>query len=332
MNNATTRNLAIVVAVLLTILVGLRLSEGPTETESGQALFADLRDRINSIDALVIDGPENARVEIRRSDSDWVVASRDGYPADVAKVRSALLAIADAQVVEQKTANPERYAAIGLQEPEAEGSTGVRLAASGEGETFSVIIGNAASGTGRYVRRTGDAISLLIDKNPDVSADSSGWLDRELLDIDTGSIASVLVSHADGEEIQVEKSDPEAADFGVADIPDGRELSYPGVANGIAGALNGLELEDIRPASEAEPATIASFTTFDGARLTVRVYPEAEDATWISIDVEADESGSLAEGLSALLANREFRIAAFRGNQLTRRWEDILKPLPDGEE
>ena len=44
-----------------------------------------------------------------RSDAIWSVVERDGYPADVEKVRHTLIGLAEARIVEAKTANPEFY-------------------------------------------------------------------------------------------------------------------------------------------------------------------------------------------------------------------------------
>ena len=47
---------------------------------------------------------------------------------------------------------------------------------------------------------------------------------------------------------RISKTGPELANFEVADVPTGRELSYPGVANVIGNALRELNLEDVEPA------------------------------------------------------------------------------------
>ena len=65
------------------------------------------------------------------------------------------------------------------------------------------------------------------------------------------------------------------SNFDVADVPKGRELLYPGVANVIGNALRELNLEDVEPAMASPPAkpTVVEFRTFDG--LVVRT-PEKQ--------------------------------------------------------
>jgi len=331
-NGGTLRNLAIVVAVLLAALIGLELADDTVEDSAGQRLFPGLKASINDVDSLAVERYGEETVSIVRNDDGWVVANRDGFPADVAQVREVLLALSDARILEQKTANPARYEALGVRDPEIEGSTGIRLTATGGDARFSLVIGKAAAGSSRYVRRADEAGSALIDRDPGVPEDAAGWLASELVDIDTDSVSSVVIEHADGERIAIAKSSADDVDFTVSDIPDGRELSYPTVANGIAGALNGLELEDVRDASGGQPFAMTRFTTFDGQQIDVSAYRDEDDSIWIALSASAGSGDDdRVAAVNSLAAGREFRIASFRGDQLTRRWEDILKDLPDAE-
>lgn len=354
MNSSTLRNLGIVLFVLVAILVGLELADRPATVDTGQPLFAELRQRINDIDRVTIERAGTEPTVIARDDDAWSVGNRDGYPADVAKVREVLLALADARVLEQKTADPARYEALGVRDPEIGGSRGVRLTASGPGADFAVVIGDTGQGPNRYVRLAGEATSVLVDANPSLPDSVGGWLDSGIVDVPTSRIREASIVHADGESIRVYKSSAEEADFTVPGIPDGRELSYPSVANSIAGALADLDLEDVRRSDGAEPQGTASFATFDGLEITVDVHPD-EDAAWIALTAaarapeaveaaaegDADEAAEAppagpgvdpaaeATGINARVAGWQYRVPSFKANQLTRRWEDILEPEPD---
>jgi hypothetical protein len=355
MNSSTLRNLGIVLFALIAILVGLELADRPATVSTGAPLFAELRDRINDINRLEIDGAGQESVVILSRGGDWSVENRGGYPADIAKVREVLLDLADARILEQKTASPDRYEALGVRDPEIEGSEGVRLTASGDGVSFAVIIGKANQGSNRYVRVADQATSVLIDSNPSLPDSISGWLDQAIVDIPASDVRAATIAHADGEVIRVSKAVREDADFSVPDLPEGRELSYPTVANSIGGALNDLTLEDVRPASGAEAGTTVEFTTFDGLGITAAVYAGG-DETWISLaaavadaaagaEAEAPGEGAdadaetasgdpavEADSINARVEGWEFRVPSFKANQLTRRWDDILKPVDSGEE
>ena len=352
MNKSTLRNLSIVLFALVAVMVGLELGDRNDGAASGDLLLPGLKDNINAVTSVLVEAPGEAAVRIGAQAGTWIVENRDGYPASVPKIREVLLALADARILERKTSNPDLYAALGVRDPDIEGSAGVRLTVDGEGVAAAVIIGNINQGSNRYVRLVDAAQSLLIDKNPELPADAGGWLDRSLLDIDGAAVRSVQISHADGERIRVEKSSEAQTDFDVIDIPDGRELSYTTVGNGIGSALSDLELDDVRTAEPGEPDVVTTFEAFDGRTITARTFRAGDDA-WVSLSaaftrpVEAAESETAEGGeaattegetgeagldpaadvaaLNARVSGWQFKIPDFKLNQFARRWDDILK-------
>ena len=107
-------------------------------------------------------------------------------------------------------------------------------------------------------------------------------------------------------------------------MPEGRELSYPTVANGIGGSLADLTLEDVRPKSDDEPATVAMFETREGQSITVSTFV-IEDEDWIGFDSSDEAISTLTEGWL-------FAIPEYKANLVQRRFEDILAPLEDSAE
>jgi len=361
MNRSTPRNLGIVLFVLVAILVGLELADrSDAPAGVGGLLFEQLKDRINDVERITVEAAGKEPVVVERVENGWVLRNRDGYPADVSRVRDVLIALSAARIVERKTSNPERYAAIGVQDPEIEGAEGRRFTATAGAATFSVILGNGAAGSNRYVRPAEQAGSLLIDTNPDVPDAAAGWLDPQLIDIDAATLQAVSIEHADGETLRIEKSDRGETGFSVPDLPEGRELSYPTVANGIAGALNDLELEDVRRSAGLEASSVATFTSFDGLVVRATVYA-GDDSRWIALeagvtdpplpaadaeaadDTEATDEAepgptqadaerdvaAEAEQINAGTRGWEFLIPDYKANQLTRRWDDILAEPSD---
>lgn len=356
MNKSTVRNLLIVLFALVAIMLGLELGDAPSTPASG-ALYADFRSKINDIQSVRVDSPGGESVHVTAENGVWTVAEKGGYPASVAKIREVLLAIADARILEEKTSNPERYASLGVRDPELPESAGRRLSLSGEDVDFALIIGNQNQGSNRYVRVADEARSLLIDQNPELPADAAGWLQTDLLDIAGGDVQSVEIRHADGETIQISKASADETNFVAADIPPGRELSYTTVANGIGGALADLVLEDVRPTAGGDVLSTTTFDTFDGRQIALTAVRDGE-ATWISIEAnydpsratssDADENaaegdeeigsgepssdpGAATAALVARTSGWQYRLPEFKKNQLTRRWDDILKAPADDE-
>ena len=116
----------------------------------------------------------------------------------------------------------------------------------------------------------------------------------------------------------------------VADVPEDRELSYPGVANVVGNALRELNLEDVEPAAEApaEGATVVEYRTFDG--LVVRVTgTKTDDESWITLEASGEaEAAEEAAAINEKVGGWRYKIASFQYDQMTRRMADLLKAPP----
>ena len=355
---------AVLAALVLIILVGQRSAQ-PPGAELGP-LVPGLQERLDAITAVTITGAGGAVVAtLQRDDSGWTVAQRDGFPADVSRLRNALTDLAEAQRIERKTANPQFYERLGVRPIEDAEANGTLVSIAGLDEPIAIIIGDAAGTDYRYVRLQDDAVSWLIDRDPDVPDNTGEWLAAELLDIAGDRVQSVTVNHPDGEVVQVSRSSRDQTNLAVADIPAGRELLYDSVANVMGDVLEKLTLEDVELAGAEPDATpIRSvFKTFDGLVITANGF-ERDDSAWVSFsaafDAEQaaafapaeadmagaeDESGAVAapdagsDGseadvageaarLNERLAGWRYKITQFKFDQMTRNMDDLLQTPP----
>lgn len=358
MSSRTVKILALVVIVLVAAVVALNMQHNGS-THDNELLFPELKTGVNDITTVTITDADSA-VTIEREDNGWIVPEKGGYAANTATLRQLLLAVAEARKIEQKTSNAELYERLGVADPTEAGGSGVLISGSGSGETdFSLILGNAAQQDYRYVRIPDEAESWLIDQNPDVPENSGGWLSQDIVTIDASRIKSVTIAHPDGETIAIHKDSEDDTNYEVADIPEGRELSYPSVVNSIASVLSKLTLEDVssevRSGDDNTVSTV--FTTFDGLRIAVES-TKVEDKTWIELEASVIDDTATAEAakgedgtnpldaanpsasseseneptpkeeaaaINALVSGWSYRITDYKADQLTRRWADVLK-------
>ena len=327
MNKSNLKILAGTTIALIAVLLALQFSSRDSTLNDDGLLFQDLRDRINDVTTLTITRAGDAGVTvIHRTADNWVIASRDNYPVDIARIRQLLLQIAAAKMVEQKTSDPDLYSQLGVQDPAIEGSKGTRIQVSGPDVSYDLIVGNVAQPGYRYVRKFEVSRSWLIDKDPGIPGSPAEWLVRDIIDIKSADVRSVTIRHPDGEEIRMSKDSADAPEFAVVNIPDGRELSYATVANGIGGALNALTLDDVRKGVAIETDAVSTtYETFAGNRIVV-LTNEEDGESWIALTVApGDDADTDAASLNERVQGWQFRIADYKANQLTRRWEDILK-------
>jgi len=326
MNTRQTKLVAIVLIVLLATLFSITLSKKQGDTSAGGLLFPDLRAQINDItEVSVIKAGES--LTVTNDSGQWVLVERENYPVDTGKLRQLLLTLANATKLEQKTSNPEMYERLGVEDTAAN-STGSEIRINGPDSETSLILGNLAQRKYRYARIPGQTESWLIDQNPNLPGGIGGWLLPEILDIDASRVQSVTITHSDGETIYMEKEDSEASSFDVPAIPTGRELTYAGIVNSIAGVLSKLTLQDVAKPAEAEAdggSARTVFKTFDGLEITIDS-SRRDDVTWISVSANQGEMDSEeASKINKRLGGWEYLVQNHEGDQLRRRWDDILK-------
>lgn len=326
MNRRTVPVLAAVIAGLLLMLLVLRGQDG-SDTPGRPLLptFKAVANDTTRVSVLVPDADEAMVLE--RVDDTWVIASRDNYAADLGKLRQLIIALADASILEEKTADPEQYEKLELGDPESGGS-GSKVTVSGPDFAYTVIFGKQAQGKYRYARNAAAAGSYLVDQDPELPDAVDGWLSAELLDITAPRVRQVRIEHADGETIVLAKDTEEQTDFSVLDIPSGRELSYATVGNGVGGALAGLKLSDVRALVEAPATTSVEFLTWNDLRINVAIVTDG-DVSWCSFTANGGDAGSEvaneAAAINARLGNWQFRLPEHKKNLLLRRWDDFLK-------
>jgi hypothetical protein len=330
MNSKNLRILAAVVVFLVLTILVVERTDDLTPSSQGQNLLPGFGDDANKTQQIHVSQADADALTLRRESNRWVVATRDDYPADIGKLRPFIIALAEAKVVEEKTSNPELYEKLGVDDPE-NGGSGARVTIEGEDFSYSVILGESAPGKHRYARIPDGDASFLIDRNPQVPEAVGDWLFPEIIDIDSQSVQKVSIVHEDGETITIEKNSQDLTDFAVLDVPQGRELSYATVGNGIAGSLSDLQLDDVRKTSEGSASTSTIIDTWDGLRVNAQLIKD-DDEFWVAFSATAtSENSDQAAEINDRLSGWQYRLPDHKKNLLTRRWEDILKSVDKDE-
>ncbi len=328
MNTRHTKTLAIVLAAMLAGLFTTSLVNDQDESSTGVLLFPDLKAQINQISQVSV-SKAGESATMNNHAGEWVLVESQNYPVDPGKLRQLLVSLADAKILEEKTSNAKLYERLGVEDTAAD-NQGTEIRFGIADDETSIIIGNLAQRNYRFARIRGETESWLIDRNPVVPADISDWLLPKILNIDSIGVQAVTITHSNGESIHIEKDHRAARNFAVSQIPDGREILYPSVVDGIADVMNGLNLEDVAEAAEShedESFARTVFTTFDGLTVTIDSSMRDED-TWISLHaVHADAESDEVTMINDRVVGWTYQIQAYKADQLRRRWDDILKAV-----
>ena len=155
------------------------------------------------------------KLTVKAENQAWILAEKAGYPVDPAKVRALVLGLANLQLVEAKTANPQRLERLDLQEPTAEGSAsrmvelmggdGASLAAAVVGKASPSLYGGGRGGV--YVRRAADNQAWLAAGELDVPSDAMTMIDTELVDMPLDQVARVILRTSDGAAVTLSRPD-----------------------------------------------------------------------------------------------------------------------------
>jgi hypothetical protein len=285
--------LAAVAALALALWVG-RSREPAEQVIGDQPLVAGLSEGLNDLKSVRLVGAEDKPiVTLERGDKGWTVKEK-GYAADILKVREYLLKLADARLVEAKTANPELHAKLGVEDLKSADAKGVRLEIDGLKEPARLIIGNynGRGGDGTFVRRDGDPQAWLAKGNLSVDKVAANWLKRDLTDIASSRIREVRIASG-GKTLRAYKDDAAQPNYKLADVPKGREATSEFVANGLASVPSGLRFDDVVESAEIEPGDAKRFEIdyemFDGLVVHASAW-EKDGKDYARFRAELDEA------------------------------------------
>ena len=296
MNRRSVMVLAGVGAALLAIVLLARLDFGRQDSV-GELHAPGLADRLDDLASLrVLAAGGQVVATVKRGEQDWVVVEKGGHRADFERFRGSLRELSQARRVEKKTALAEYYSRLGVEDvsdPDAAGYL-LELEYGDKHPADRFIVGRRGGAGMVYIRTAGEEQSWMVRAGFDLSDQTRDWVDREIIDLSSGSVRRVVLDRGPGDLLEIAKADSGDINFTPADIPEGRELSYGSVANSIGSALANVQANDLRPASEVADlsrAVLARYETFDGlaVELDVRAdVPAAAGEESSSGEAEAD--------------------------------------------
>ncbi len=332
MNRIRLIALAAVAAVVAIAAVVLSLNEREEAALSGGKLFPELEARINDINALTVQLSREETLSLQRSDDQWLVAEKAGYPANLAQLRKVLLALARTEKLEQKTSKPEYYERLGVQDMnEAGDDTRLLRVSAGNLTLAEVIIGKSGAGGKSYLRPANQPVSWLGSEWIDVPGRVNAWLDAQLLAIKPERIRAVEVVHADGVQLRIEKDGDRLKLLGDGDseLPaKAEELER------VAATLSSLSLQDIVDDVESDESSWRStrFMTSDGLTIAAQTLSREDQllarlTAEIHGDSPSEDLQQEAQSLNERFGGRTFVLASYLDERFAPTL-DVLQEQP----
>ena len=287
---------------------------------------------------------EVATVEVRRSKLDltfvrkgdnWVVKQKADYPADSAKIRRIVLALADMTLVEPKTAEPALYPRLEVEDPGKGESTLVALDDKSGTALARLIVGKRSfdrlgeGNDGVYVRKPGQRQSWLARGSLDFSDETPNWLARRIVDIPDKDVAKVVLTQPDGTVLTLSRAKPDAK-FAVENPPKDAKYKSETALGEPAMALETLDLDDVRPAAKlpvpGKGVTTAVYTTFDGLTINVKMFRHG-DKDWLALTAAGSgKSAAAAKKIDEKTAPWVYAIPSYKAKMMEEKLADLLEP------
>ncbi len=337
--------LAAVVAAIFLLLPATTSDDGVgTERE----LLPGLAAQVNDVDRITAVGAgDTVLASLIRDDDGWAVTELAGYPADLDKVRAVLAGLAQAEIIEQKTSNPDYYARLGVEDLSLEDAEGVRLDLAAGEQRWSLIVGKeAANRGGFYLREAQTPTSVLADFDENIPQDAAAWVNTRVIDIMAGEVAEVQIIHPDGETVTAQKISADEADFTLLELPEGRELVSAWSINSLGSALSTLSFESV---ARLEPGggldwdqavnirtVLFSGLTVDARLLVTQEGPlvrlEAAAPFMEAAGEENPQLQSTVDEINQRVNGWVYQIPTFKAEALTKRLEDLLREVESGND
>ena len=311
------------------------------------ALLSGLEEQVNDIDWLQISAEGAVAATIVRGKDGWTVEEASGYRADWPQLHQLLSDLVAAEVAEPKTANPDYYDRLGVEDTDAPGAAGVQLAFREATGLPALILGNSAQGReGQYARIVGEAQSVLIDRELEIPRAAEDWLDRQIIDIPDSEVVEIAITHTGGETVLAKKVSADDANFELQNVPDGYEPASSYSVNSLAGGLSSLEMDAVTAEGDIDWSGAVRFrlVTADGLNVEADMVElaEGEDeqhwlrieagvyATAVDKDIETEggeDASGRAQSINERVSGWAYRIPEYKYGAMTKRMDDLLREV-----
>jgi hypothetical protein len=334
----------ITAVVVIAAVVSVSQREQPeTAVVATGKVLPMLGDRLSEVDAVSLTAAD-AALMIRRDGDIWALEERGGYPVPTENVRTLAVDLANLDKIEGKTERPDRYAALGVEDVDAEGAESKKVTLlNSDGEVVAeLLVGNrTTNGNEVFVRIPGDERAWMARGPLDVDMDPRGWVNRSVVDIPAADVRRVAVVHSDGgETLTIEKASADEASFSLRELPEGAAVTDSGVLPRMAAAFAGLDLEDVQPAETLtlsdDPQQSVRLSTFDGVTIDADLY-RIDGDVWVTIvaGVEVDSGESVVEVVREINERTDgwiYKIPSWKAAPLENRLADLVEVSTPNED
>ena len=254
----------------------------PTRDIESAPLYPMLLEQLNDARRITVSVPGSEQLTIARQGERWGMVERGNFPVDASLVKELLLQVASLRIREAKTAKPELYPSLGVEELSAPKAASRQLViADGKNQALAdLIIGKPRKARGNdspglYVRRAGEAGTWLVEGDLALKTKRNDWLETGIANVPVERVRKVTLAQPGQPDVAVAKASRKEQLFTLQEIPTGKEVKSVAQVSNIGGLLLDMRFDDVAAASKVAgltPVRTATLETFDGLVATLSLY------------------------------------------------------------
>jgi len=332
---------AAAVLVVLALVALIHQSREVAPHYTPRSFLPGLASEVRNVARIRIDSKSASLDVVFKPDRGWIVASHDNYPASFEKVRETLVGLAAMQTIEPKTSRRDWLHYLDLTPPPKGDGIEIMLQ-DGHGRTLASVItgknediGDPSGAVGLFVRRPSSNQTWLVRSVFTPKTSPIDWLDKQVIDVDTGKIQEAYITPASGPSYELRRDKPGDPDLKLVNLPQSPEIAYPGAADGIAGSISNFTFDDVRRARDFDfsdgHATRLVARTFDGLVVTLQAIKQGQDF-WATVSADAApgkaEAQRQARAIDSRASGWAYKLPPYKGQQIMTTLDSLLKPRP----
>ena len=317
------------VAVVAAAVAVSMQSDTISLTPGTEPAFPKLANGVNDVAKIEISNAKGT-FSITRDGENWGMDQKEGYSVKFEKVKSAIVALSEFKLIEQKTGDPKRFGRLELDppdSPEAKGrvinlrdTKGNVLAAAVIGKLNPNLFGSGGAGT--YIRRSEEKKTWLARGKVELGEEPNDWMDRQIVNYGQEKVKKTVIIDPAGKQFTISKPSKTNKNFVLENIPAGRKMKNADEADPLAGVMWRMMFDDVKAAASQEwpdNPWVAYYSTWEGFTVKIETAKFGEDF-WGRFSASIDEN--VTEDVKKKAASKTVK----KINERTAGWSYMLTP------
>lgn len=229
-------------------------------------------------------------------------------PANMSLIKTLLLSLGNARVLEQKTAEKDWFKHLGVNDIHSAGARGTLLALASGDTSWLLIVGDKSSKQqGQYWRELNGLkhAVMRVDQLLDLPGNVVDWMDREIIDLPDNGVASISINSADGQSFFLQRESHEQDLVLGSATAASTSVELPNSVKQLIFGLSRLNFDRIEASAgsiQEEPDFTINFGLFDGTSFILSLYPDAE-GSWCKLTAVDNGQGERAQLVTKINRN-----------------------------